>query len=296
MTGAHAAVTRELLVRYLDAVTPAVLHHAKRFTYAEAYAGPPPDGEPAVVAALRVFGEFTDLLPGRRLDVLLVDADPALRSAAERAVADLDSPAGLRLATADGPLPDALAGAVKAPLVVYLDALGGPGPDDDTLDALATGPQTDLLMALDRGAPRREALTAGGFRAVVHVELVDAAGLARELYFASTAARNLDRFKDALWAVDEFAGVRYRDPVDPDRAPLDISLRPHLGPLRRALLARLRAGGPSDVAALREYARTHTIYRAADATRALTALLSAAAVRREPDRGRLAADTVIHLP
>ena len=76
---------------------------------------------------------------------------------------------------------------------------------------------------------------------------------------------------------------------------LDISLEAHLGPLKRALLARVRGNGPCQVADLREFTRTGTIYRAADATRALTALLSAGALAREPERGRLAADTLVRL-
>jgi hypothetical protein len=292
MGTAHAAVTRELLVRYLDVVTPAVLHHAKRFTYAEGYPGSGAD--PSAVAALRVFGEFTDLLTkGRRLDVVLAGDG----SAAEAVRAEIGAPPGLRVVSGQGPLADVLreSGAFKGPVVAYLDPAGAEPPDAGTLTALATGPQTDVLLLLDGGGPDRGGLHGAGFPAVVHVDLVDAAGQARTLYFASTAGKNLDRFKDALWAVDEFAGVRYRDPVDPDGALLDISLQAHLGPLKRALLARVRVGGPCQVAELREFTRAGTIYRAADATRALTALLSSGALGREPERGRLNPDTLVRL-
>jgi hypothetical protein len=292
MGTAHAAVTRELLVRYLDAVTPAVLHHAKRFTYAEGYPATGPD--PSAAAALRVFGEFTDLLTkGRRLDVVLAGDG----TAAEAVRAEIGAPSGLRIVPASGPLPTVLreSGAFTGPVVVYLDPSGAPPPDSDTLTALAAGPQTDVLLLLDGAGPDRDALRDAGFGSVAHVDLVDAAGRARTLYFASTAGKNLDRFKDALWAVDEYAGVRYRDPVDPDGVLLDISLEAHLGPLKRALLARVRGDGPCQVADLREFTRTGTIYRAADATRALTALLSSGALAREPERGRLAADTLVRL-
>lgn len=54
----HTAVMRELLVRYLDAWTPAVLRSHRRATYVAAgrddFAG----------YALRVFGEFADRLAG----------------------------------------------------------------------------------------------------------------------------------------------------------------------------------------------------------------------------------------
>ncbi len=49
---------------------------------------------------------------------------------------------------------------------------------------------------------------------------------AQLLVFATTSGKSLEGFKDALWAVDEYAGVRYRDPGDPERHLIDISLTP----------------------------------------------------------------------
>ena len=49
---AHATVKRELLVRYLDAAVPVVLHGTRRFTYAEGYV----DGDASAVAAVQLFG------------------------------------------------------------------------------------------------------------------------------------------------------------------------------------------------------------------------------------------------
>src|SRR5215467_9119823 len=111
-------VRRELLVRYLDAWLPAVLHGAKRATFAQAWAGPA-DVEGAE-AALRVFGEFADQMRGRRITV--VHVAESLGELAGRQRADLD------LYSAAGPpatvLPAALtaARAAGAPLLVQLDA------------------------------------------------------------------------------------------------------------------------------------------------------------------------------
>ena len=52
-------------------------------------------------------------------------------------------------------------------------------------------------------------------------------------------------------------------------------------------------GGPRPVTELRRHTLTATVYRAADANRALTGLLAAGAVRRERETGRLAGDETI---
>jgi hypothetical protein len=111
--------------------------------------------------------------------------------------------------------------------------------------------------------------------------------------FGTTLGKSLESFKDALWAVDEYAGVRYRDPGDPDRHLIDISLTPHPGPLRREILAHLERVGSATVTELRTFALTETVYRAADATRVLHTLIEAGTVTRTPPQGRLSGDVVI---
>jgi three-Cys-motif partner protein len=224
------------------------------------------------------------------------------------------------------------ADAFGAPIVGYLDATGAAAPGYDTLTRLSAGHHTDVLIVLDPaaltaaadqpdagagdrvfapGAWRaaadlpaagrypylvtcyRDTLGRAGLALVTHVELVDDDGYAQLLFFATASDKSLDRFKDELWAVDEFAGVRYRDPRDPDHALLDISLEPHLGPLRRALVDRVEAIGGCSAEELRRYTRTETIYRAQDAFRAIGGLVAAGRLSRDPQRGRLTADTVI---
>jgi hypothetical protein len=293
----HATVIRELLVRYLDACAPAVLHGHRRLIYAQAYAAAV---DPTGTAALRVFAEFADMLRRRRLDALFVEDDPAAEPVAAAALAELDLPEQCRVHTSTGALLPALAevGAAGAPIIAFVDAAGRPAPDGETLAAIASAPGGEILVVLDAEpevAPMayRQRLHEAGFALVACVELVDAPGLGRPLLFASSAERHLDALKDALWAVDEYAGVRYRDPADPQRALLDISLTPNVGPLRRLLLDRVRRNGPSTVADLRRYARDETVYRPADATRAVQSLVTAGSVGRDPDHGRLTAETVI---
>ncbi|MBF9129279.1 hypothetical protein I0C86_09875 [Plantactinospora sp. S1510] len=293
------AVKRELLVRQLDSWTPAALHRSRRATFAQAYAGP--DGG-AADAALRVFTEFADLLRGRRMTVLTI-ADRTEELAARHTATQPELPAEVTAHLMPGDLsrlPVALkaAGAAGAPVLAYLDATGGPEPDRDTLAALTVGRPAELLLALDPPSPSgpdlRRTLTEAGFPLVTEVELVaDAPAEPERIVFATASGKRLDAFKDALWAVDEYAGVRYRDPGDPEGHLLDISLTPHPGPLRRELLARLATAGRASVTELRQFTAERTVYRAADTNRVLGALLAAGLVGRDPAAGRLGGDVTI---
>jgi len=139
----------------------------------------------------------------------------------------------------------------------------------------------------------RADLRTAGFPLAAAVELVASSGAGELMVFATGLVKSLEAFKETLWAVDEFAGVRYRDPGDPERHLIDISLNPHPGPLRRELLHRLGTAGPATVTELRTFALTETVYRAADANRVLQILLTGGAVQRDPQHGRLGGDVVI---
>ena len=136
------------------------------------------------------------------------------------------------------------------------------------------------------------ALDAWPWRAAV--DLVDRAGSVETVSFGAHDERALTVFKDELWALDEYAGIRFRDPGDPRRTPLDISLNPALGPLRRAVCARL-GEGPLTLDELRAWALGATIYRADDVTRAVTELHHNGTVRRDPPGGRLTLATTLSL-
>lgn len=281
-----AGVTRELLVRYLDAWAPAALHGAKRATYVQAWAGEP-DVETAQ-AALRVFGEFADRLRGRRLAVILLAPQATALSARLSAVPELS------LHAVDGGpelLPAALkaAGAAAAPLLAFLDTEEVP-----PLSAIASGKPGEVVLCTAAGGweDTRKALRDTGFTLTAGVELV-AGEDARLLAFGTSLGKHMEAYKDALWAVDEYAGVRYRDPTDPSGHPVDISLSPNPGPLRRELLAHLTSAGERTVTELRHFTLTETIFRASDAVRAVSALVSSGAVTRTPAGGRLSGDVVI---
>ena len=274
----HTAVLRELLVRYLDAWTPAVLRSHRRATFVEAghFAG----------AALRVFGEFADRLSDdHRLEVVVVGAPPAE-----------GVPDGLSLRSVEN-LDDLT---VTGPALAHVDV----GADDDAAAAwrlvatLAPGKAREVLLALppataDEVTAYRTRLREAGLEFAVAVELADDDRRTRLLLFATGSDKHLTTFKNELWAADEFAGIRYRDPRDVEHALVDISLTPQLLPLRRALLDELARRGSCTVADLQQHTLHETIYRPADTVGVLTSAASAGAITREPAKGRLSPRTIV---
>jgi hypothetical protein len=309
MAAPHTAVTHELLVRYLDAWTPAVLHGSRRACYAEGYAHPPADGgEASAIAALRVFGEFGDLLAKKPLVMALAGPTAAGLKSVEKGLASVRSelgiPKGLAVHTRVGPVAGALiplleeTKALAAPIFAYLDAHGSPPPPEGDVAAVVGHRGGELLLRVDAAGTGywrslRMALARAGLGSSCAVDLVGADSAAQTLIFASGSAKNLETFKDELWALDEYAGIRYRDPADDQGSLLDITLEPNLGPLRRALLRGLDDGSSRTLADLRAFAVSETIYRSADATRAVSALLHSGAVAREPAEGRLVPSTFL---
>lgn len=277
MSAAHTAVKHELLVRYLDAWTAAVLHRTKRATYVEASGG---------ATALPVLGEYADLLSRHTLAVVLIGA----------AGPDLsDAPPGLEIHTAAdvaelGPVM-ARAGADGWPVLAWLDLV----PADALADAVSTVAAfrgAEILITVANGGAPAPPMPAE-FPLTARVDLVDASRASERLVFGTSSLKALEKFKDELWALDEYAGIRYRDPGDAEGTLLDISLQPNLAPLRRALTRHLAGTGAVRVASLREFALRETIYRAADATRAVQALIGSGTIVRTPTAGRLSPDTVI---
>ena len=293
------AVRRELLVRHLDTWAPATLHRTRRATFAQYYAGVD-DG--TAEATVRVLAGFSDMMRGCHLTIAVVAVRAGgLAQRLDAVQRELRTPTGLSVHVVPGDLDRlpavlAAAGAARTPVLAYLDAADGPAPTDATFAALAAGRPAELLLALGPRAraelDHRTAVRAASFTLAADVELVGDDGTSELIVFATSSGNSLAAFKDAMWAVDGYAGVRYRDPRDPEGHLLDISLHPHPGPLRRQLLAHL-AAGRSSVTELRQFTVGETVYRAGDATRVLTDLLAAGVVTRYPSEGRLGGDVLI---
>jgi hypothetical protein len=294
----YDAVKRELLVRHLEAWAPAALHRGRRVAYAHGYADA--DGGAAAEEAVRVLADQPDLVRGRELSMVVVGAQvEAIAGRLDRARQEAGAAAGFAVHTIAGNTDERLPvglqalGAHRVPVLGYLDASASEPPAPATVAALTAGKPAEVLMILAPGVPA-DAYRAG-WPLFTEVELASGTEPGQLLAFGTTSGKSLEAFKDALWAVDEFAGVRYRDPGDPDRHLIDISLTPHPGPLRRELMAHLTGTGPATVTDLRTFALTETIYRAADATRVLHNLVESGAVTRDPSHGRLGGDVLISI-
>ena len=278
---------RELLVRYLDTWTPAVLRSHRRATYIEA------GRADFAASALRVFGEFADRLDGHHLDVVILRAATDPLAALLR---ELGEPPGLDLRAVD----DIANLTVTGPALAHLDIV-------DVLDeadawrlvaSLAPGKAREVLLTLPPATAGqvtdyRTRLREAGLAYAAAVELADDDGHAQLLLFATGQDKHLATFKNELWAADEFAGIRYRDPFDTEHTLVDISLTPQLLPLRRTLLDELARRGSCTVADLQQHTLRETIYRPADTVGVLTAAAAAGAIARVPTKGRLSPRTVV---
>ncbi len=217
-------------------------------------------------------------------------------------------------------------GAMRRPVFAFLDSYGGPDVPLDLARRIAAAPASEVLVTFGtsffvrfcevaghrqdgdrvfggqqwqrvaRLAPHqkkpflvatyRASLRQAGFRFVVSFEMLDEQGHDLHLVFGTTHPAGLKKMKDAMWTVDPVAGVRFRDPRDPQQAVLDFTVDPDLGPLRRSVLAEL-SHCPRTLADLKDYAVRETVYRAAHGRKVVQNLLKQGAVQREPSGGQL---------
>ena len=270
----HVAVERDVLVRYLDAWTAAALRSQRGATYVSCA------GRDFAADAFRVFGEFVDRLEGHHLDMVLAGAAPDLG----------EPPPGLAVRVVADPADVTAAG----PALAHLDVVASIAEADAWRLVASLKPREVVLtLPAHPETDYRKRLRAAGTACAVAVELVADDGRAHLLVFATGKSRQLEMFKNELWAADEFAGIRYRDPHDPEHTLVDISLTPQLLPLRRMLLAELARQGRSTVADLQRHTLLETIYRPADTVGALASAVAAGEITREPEKGRLTHRTVV---
>lgn len=283
------AITAELVVRYLDTWLPGALHAGRRATFVQAWPEVIDTAEAASV--LRVFGEFADRMRGKNITVVLIAPEIGEARAGLPGV-----PAEVTVHVLAGRAETHAAAALKAAQAAKAPLLLRLAGDTDALPAVRAatiGKPAEVLLETPAGRqPSTADLRAAGFDLVSSVELVGVEATVA-VTFGTSSAKALEAFKNELWQLDEYAGVRIRDPRDADAEAMDISLHPSPGPLRREILAYLTSHGPATVTDIRRFALTDTAFRASDATAVLSALLAAGAVSRTPPSGRLAGDTVI---
>ncbi|GAA4929390.1 hypothetical protein [Actinoplanes utahensis] len=296
----NSTVIRELLVRHLQTWATGALQRARRATYVHGYADA--DDGATAEAALRALAGLPDLARGRELSMVAVGGDvTVVGKRLATAQGDAGAGAGLTVLPVGGGTDERLAVAVRAagasgvPLLGFLDATAASGPPAvSTVRAVAAGKPAEVLLVLPPGGSP-DPYRGLGFPLVTAVETVTGPEPGEVVALATTSAKSLESFKEALWEVGESEGVRLRDPADPERRLIDVSSRPDPEPLRRELLAHLADVRRATVTELRSFALTGTVYRAADASRVLHALVDAGTVTREPAVGRLGGDVVIGL-
>lgn len=129
----------------------------------------------------------------------------------------------------------------------------------------------------------RDVIRDAGFEHVLDFELMTDRGEALYLVFGTTHTRGLEKMKEAMWEVDEVAGIGYRDPRDPDQQTLEIEVEPQTAPLRRLLrnYLLLQEARRVRVEELRAFAFLNTVYKKSQVLPVLRAMHEA---------GELAAD------
>lgn len=134
------------------------------------------------------------------------------------------------------------------------------------VDQLPTADKKPFLLGL-----YRQRLHDAGFPHVLTFEMIDEGGHSLYLFFGTTNEVAVQKFKDALWAVDGITGQLFRDPRDPNQLSFDI-LRPDFTPLGNRIIELLETREHS-VAELRRHALLETIYRETHVKNALEPLL-----------------------
>jgi catechol 2,3-dioxygenase-like lactoylglutathione lyase family enzyme len=248
---------------------PAALRSARGATFALMWSDGDADRE-TVEAALGVLGEFADRIKARRFNVLLVtDGRGTTERGGGGSVADL-----VRLAPSEISIYPVVgfdkrdaalkaAGVAGSPLLTYVE---GAEPV-----AVAGGRPSEMFIVTEPEAwrRRRAALTAAGFTLTCGVELTGG----KLVGLATMSAKSLEAFKSELWAVDDFEGVRIRDPGGHE---IEITVEPNLHALKDELAGWVDG---RTVTEIKTYVLTETVYRASDATRALHALLAEGVIR-----------------
>jgi len=113
----------------------------------------------------------------------------------------------------------------------------------------------------------RDTVKAAGFPFVLDFELIDTRGQSLFLVFGTTHRKGLSKMKEAMWEVDDHAGVGYRDPRDPSQETLTIQLEPNTAPLKRLIRDHLatRPGRRAAVHELRGFALYNTVFKESQA-------------------------------
>ncbi|MFY1625468.1 three-Cys-motif partner protein TcmP [Micromonospora sp. WMMD735] len=141
----------------------------------------------------------------------------------------------------------------------------------------------------------RRVLNEAGFQFVLDFELADERKNLLYLVFGTNSDRGFEKMKDAIWRVDPYQGVGYRDPRDPNQETLPIRPEPQLGPLRRLILGHLTTlpGQKASLDDLRRFTLHKTMFRPGQTLSAVRLLIDEGSVAAEPPGKRLTGSSQI---
>ncbi|WP_100522624.1 three-Cys-motif partner protein TcmP [Mycobacteroides abscessus] len=144
----------------------------------------------------------------------------------------------------------------------------------------------------------RETIRAAGFDYVLDFELIDLRGKSLYLVFGTTHVLGLTKMKEAMWAVDSVSGAGYRDPRDPDQQTLEIEIEPNTEPLKRLIVARLRAAGTqwTTVRTLRHFALYRTVFKASQVKPLLETMAANGELKSDRVDGKVGYQSSVRLP
>lgn len=142
----------------------------------------------------------------------------------------------------------------------------------------------------------RRVLNEAGFRYTLDFQLADERNNLLYLVYGTNVEKGVEKMKDAIWAVDPYHGVGYRDPRDPVQETLEIQPTPQTGALLRLLAEHLSRvpGGSATVDELRRFVLLETIYKQTQTLAAVRRLLDRKVLRRS-GLGRLDGTSVVVL-
>ncbi|CCH79827.1 hypothetical protein BN12_60033 [Nostocoides japonicum T1-X7] len=123
----------------------------------------------------------------------------------------------------------------------------------------------------------RHSIRAAGFPFVLDFELIDKRGQSLFLVFGTTHRKGLIKMKEAMWEVDDVAGIGYRDPRDPDQQALAIEFEPNTAPLKRLIMDHLSTlpNNRAVIRDLRSFALFNTVFKESQAMAAVREMVAA---------------------
>jgi three-Cys-motif partner protein len=163
--------------------------------------------------------------------------------------------------------------------------------DDRWRPLASTGSPAEKKRSLIDDYRRR--LATAGFKFSLVFEMFDEEGHELLLVYGTGNILGLEKMKDAMWSVDRVHGERFRDPRDVGQLSFEMTDKPDLALLKKQLLVVL-GQGRTNMAALKHFALTDTVFKATHVPGAIAELRAAHEVECQPAKRH--EDYFVYLP